>query len=376
MNLRYVENISNDNSTATIRLYGRIGGEVNGAAFAEEMRYLSNMCSKITMRINSEGGSVLEGYTILDAMNEINNSGNCSVDTHNAGMAASMASVILCNGMRRTADNYSITMIHNAHGDTTDKVLNAINQSIQTIYKDRTHLNGDVASNLMSAETFMDCKMAMEYGFIDEVIETGKKIKLPKKKEVSALAKIYNELLTPKKMNKVYATLGLENDTPEEKVVESIDSLKNEIENQKAEKEKLEARIKELEEAANKAKADAEAEKENKAVELVENGIKKGLAKEEEKDKLVALAKIDMGTVSNMFSAIETATAKSKMSASIHKVDNSVKADGKENWTIVEWQKKDPKGLKEIQDSTPEVYNQMYDNYYKLGIGNPKFKQK
>ena len=154
MNLKYVENIS-ENNEATMRLYGRIGDAVNGAMFAEEMRYLANTCNKITMRINSEGGSVLEGYTILDAMNEIKEHGNCDIATRNVGMAASMASVILCNGTKgeRTADNYSITMIHNASGDTKDTVLNAINASIQTIYKDNTRMNGDVATDLMNKET-------------------------------------------------------------------------------------------------------------------------------------------------------------------------------------------------------------------------------
>lgn len=374
MNLKYVENISTDKTNATMRLYGRIGDVVNGAGFAAEMRYLSEMCNEINMRINSEGGSVLEGYTILDAMNEVNASGKCKVNTHNSGMAASMASVILCNGVNRTADNYAITMIHNAGGDTSDKVLNAINASIQTIYKDRTRLNGDTAANLMSAETFMNTDMAMEYGFIDSVIQTGKKVKLPKNKSVEALAKIYNELITPKTMNKVTALLGLKNEASEDVIAESVEALQEKIKNLEADKVTNDA---ELKKATDKLKAIEDAEKaktETEVITKVDNAISKGLDKTK-RDDLIALGKTNMSMLDMV---IESSAKASKTVAVLPAGAGKVVAGGEDrsSWTIMDWQKKDAKGLEEIQNTTPEVYTQMYENYYKLGIGNPKFKNK
>lgn len=375
MELKYIENISTDKTNATMRLYGRIGDAVNGAAFAAEMRYLSEMCNEINMRINSEGGSVLEGYTILDAMNEINAAGNCKVNTHNSGMAASMASVILCNGVRRTADNYSITMIHNAGGTTEDKVLAAINQSIQTIYKDRTRLNGDTAENLMNAETFMDAKMAAEYGFIDDdgIIETGKKVKLPKKKSIENLAIIYNQLLTPKTMDKVTALLGLKNEASEDVIVESIESLKKDLETEKAEKEELKARIAELDKKAEEAKAAEEAKKAQEITAKVENAISKGLAKADKKDELIELGKTNMSMLDLV---IESATKASKATNVLPANAGKENVDEKANWTIRDYEKKDAKGLAKIKNETPEIYQEMYNNYYVLGINNPNFKQK
>ena len=380
MNLQYVENISNDNKEATMRLYGRIGGDINGAAFADEMRYLSNIYSSIKMRINSEGGSVLEGYTILDAMNEIKASGNCVIKTHNSGMAASMASVVLCNGEAgfRTADNYAVTMIHNAGGDTSDSVLKAINESIQIIYKDRTRLNGDTASDLMNKETFMNCDMAMEYGFIDEVVQTGKKVKLPAKKSVEALAKIYNELLKPKQMTKVTNLLGINNEASEDVIAENISKLQKELKDATDAKEAAEAKLKEFEDAENKRK-EAEAEKaKSNATELVQNAFKNKLIEESQVEGLTNLAVADFKTVSNMISSLESASKKAKTAVNVHTPSDKGEkpADDRTNWTIVDWQKKDPKGLTEIQNTTPEVYAQMYDNFYKLGINNPKFKHK
>lgn len=363
-----------------MRLYGRIGGDINGASFADEMRYLSNIYSSIKMRINSEGGSVLEGYTILDAMNEIKASGNCVIKTHNSGMAASMASVVLCNGEAgfRTADNYAVTMIHNAGGDTSDSVLKAINESIQTIYKDRTRLNGDTASDLMNKETFMNCDMAMENGFIDEVVQTGKKVKLPAKKSVEALAKIYNELLKPKQMTKVTNLLGINNEASEDVIAENISKLQKELKDATDAKEAAEAKLKEFEEAENKRK-EAEAEKaKSNATELVQNAFKNKLIEESQVEGLTNLAVADFKTVSNMISSLESASKKTKTAVNVHNPSDKGEkpADDRTNWTIFDWQKKDPKGLTEIQNTTPEVYAQMYDNYYKLGVGNPKFKNK
>jgi len=35
------------------------------------------------------------------------------------------------------------------------------------------------------------------------------------------------------------------------------------------------------------------------------------------------------------------------------------------DWTIRDWEKKDAKGLEKIQNETPEIYKEMFNNYYK-----------
>ena len=375
MDFKYIENIS-ENNEGTMRLYGRIGGDVNGTLFAEEMRYVASICDKLTLRINSEGGSVLEGYTILDAMNEIKENGTCEIATRNVGMAASMASVILCNGVKglRSAENYSITMIHNASGETGDAVLNAINTSIQNIYNNNTNMNGDVASNLMNKETFMDCKMALEHGFIDNVIESTIKVKLPKKKSIQNLALIYNQLTT-KKMDKITASLKLADNSTEDVVVESIEVLKKDLDSEKAEKEILQARIKELEKVAEDAKAEAESKELETVTAIVENAISKKLINVDKKAELIALGKINMSLLNTVIEA-STKASVATMVMPVVAIANAKGADERAEWTISDWMKKDQKGLTAIKNETPEIYTLMYDNYYKLGIGNKNFKNK
>jgi hypothetical protein len=106
----------------------------------------------------------------------------------------------------------------------------------------------------------------------------------------------------------------------------------------------------------------------------VENAINKGLAKADKKDELIELGKTNMSMLDLV---IESATKASK-ATSVLPANAGKESTGEDrsSWTIVDWQKKDEKGLAEIQKTTPEVYNQMYENYYKLGIGNPKFINK
>ena len=39
--------------------------------------------------------------------------------------------------------------------------------------------------------------------------------------------------------------------------------------------------------------------------------------------------------------------------------------DAKDSWTIIDWQKKDAKGLLEMKRNDPEKYQKLYDAYYK-----------
>ena len=73
MDFKYIKNISENE--ATILLYNQIGDSVDengmyvsgisGSAFAYEMQYLQDKCKKINVRINSIGGNVLDGYSIV-----------------------------------------------------------------------------------------------------------------------------------------------------------------------------------------------------------------------------------------------------------------------------------------------------------------------
>ena len=135
----------------------------------------------IHLYINSPGGSVSAGLAIYDTMQFI----KPRVSTMCIGMAASMGAVLLAGGAagKRFALPHSRVMIHQPlggyQGQATDIEIHA-----REILKIREQLNGILAHHSgqdmerIQADTerdnFMSGSQAVEYGLIDQVVESRK----------------------------------------------------------------------------------------------------------------------------------------------------------------------------------------------------------
>ena len=77
----------------------------------------------ITMHIDSPGGSVKSGLSMVDVMQYI----NCDIRTVNTGMAASMGSVLLGAGTKgkRSSLRFSRTMLHQSSGGFRGNIQDA-----------------------------------------------------------------------------------------------------------------------------------------------------------------------------------------------------------------------------------------------------------
>jgi len=90
---------------------------VQGADFCSELLLLDNAGKrKIQIWINSIGGSVMDGYSILGAMLKT----NATVDTYNIGVAASTAGWLFEAGTKRDMSDYATWMGHNPHSADGD----------------------------------------------------------------------------------------------------------------------------------------------------------------------------------------------------------------------------------------------------------------
>jgi ATP-dependent Clp protease protease subunit len=135
----------------------------------------------ITMHIDSPGGSVKSGLSIVDVMDYI----KCDIRTVNTGMAASMGSVLLGAGTKgkRSSLRFSRTMLHQTSGGAGGNIQDArINfQEWEKINKILFELLGkycDKTAEQVEQDTSRDFWLsateAVEYGIIDEVVTTKK----------------------------------------------------------------------------------------------------------------------------------------------------------------------------------------------------------
>lgn len=163
-----------------------LGGEITSDVanvLVCQLLYLEMTDSEapITMYINSPGGSVYSGLAIYDTMQYI----SCPITTICTGLAASMASILLCAGEKghRYALPHSRVMIHQPLGDTgyaqaSDIEIHAkeilkLKEELFQIIADRTGKSLEEVTKDGDRDHWLTAKEALEYGnlgLIDEIV--------------------------------------------------------------------------------------------------------------------------------------------------------------------------------------------------------------
>ena len=165
-----------------LELYGTIAEEswfdddITPRMFKDELNAGSG---DITVWINSPGGDCVAASQIYTMLMDYKGNVTVKID----GIAASAASVIAMAGTKVLMAPTALMMIHNpmtaAFGDSEDmqkaiEMLNEVKESIINAYEIRTNLSRAKLSHLMSSETWMNAKKAMELGFADELLFQSK----------------------------------------------------------------------------------------------------------------------------------------------------------------------------------------------------------
>ena len=293
MNLKHVHNYVNTEE-ATMRIYAEIGGlyGINGADFANEMDYVSKSGVKtINVRINSPGGSILEGQSIMAQIRTLNNGNETVVNTYVDYMAASIAGVIAMCGKKKYIVSNGLFMLHNPSSDyeTESDLLYMMKKTLAEQLAVSSGNEFDSIMQMMTRETWLDSKDSIKNGFFDESFPAIIKENLAVK-NIHKLYELSNNILTekPKKMDTNKAELEL---------IEQLKAEKNEILGSKTVAEK---KVTDLESELAILKAELLAVKEQDAIIFVENSIKEGKIKADAKDSFTALAKADLANVKNL----------------------------------------------------------------------------
>ena len=131
----------------------------------------------ITMHIDTPGGSVKSGLSMVDVMDYVNS----DIRTINTGMVASMGSILLGAGTKgkRSSLRFSRTMLHQSSGGFEGNIQDAEinmkewNRMNNILFELLGSYCGKTAEQVKSDATrdlWLDANEALEYGIIDEVI--------------------------------------------------------------------------------------------------------------------------------------------------------------------------------------------------------------
>jgi len=167
-----------DTGESTLVLNGTIaeeswfGDEVTPNIFRAELEKCEG---DITVWINSPGGDVFAAAQIYNMLMNYKGSVNVRID----GLAASAASVIAMAGTTVEMSPVGMFMIHNpstvAIGDTAEmkvaiRQLDEVKESILNAYELKSNLPRAKISQMMDAESWMNAKKALEFGFVDKIL--------------------------------------------------------------------------------------------------------------------------------------------------------------------------------------------------------------
>ena len=133
----------------------------------------------ITMHIDSPGGSVKSGLSMVDVMEYI----TADIRTVNTGMAASMGSVLLGAGTKgkRSSLRHSTTMLHQSSGGFSGNIQDAeidwknwqdVNKELFVLLGEYCGKKPEKVMKDATRDFWLNAEEAKAYGIIDEIITT------------------------------------------------------------------------------------------------------------------------------------------------------------------------------------------------------------
>lgn len=355
----YVDIVNMEKKEAVMRLYGEIGVQLDANLFALELASLDTQADTIHIHVNSPGGDVVSGLSIIAAMRSM----NAFIHVHIDGLAASMAAVIAIAADRISMQDYGKIMIHNPYpsdkeakmNDKLSKALASLTDTLQTILSRRGCKKEKIAS-LMSAETWFTAEEAKTEGLIDKIIVSERKDEFKNLTTTELLTRVANEYKPVNNnkdmdLTKIAAKLGLPATATEQQIIDAIQT-----------------------------KETALADQRNALVNhYLALGEKNGTVTDKNKERMKKLASADFDLFAEMVTDVPeeqeegkgqegagikpTVQGAGRLSAALNDLKGKgagTQASGKDwNW----YQKNNPGYLNELEKTNPTQFQKLLDDY-------------
>lgn len=355
---KYVDILNEAKREATMRLFGEIGEQVDADLFAQELAALDNVADTVHLHINSPGGDVISGLSIVSAMQSM----RAFIHVHVDGIAASMAAVIAIAGDKISMQDYAKLMIHNPYpsddsakiNDKMRKALNSLTDTLQTILS-RRGCKKEKIDSLMSAETWFTADEAKAEGLIDEIVSTPRKEEFKNLTTTELLTRIANEYKPVNNNNdmdltKIAAKLGLPATATEQQIFDAI-----------------------------QARETALAEQRNALVtHYLAFGKKNGTVTDKNEERMKKLASADFDLFAEMVTDVQDEPEEGKEETSL--IKPTLQANGRLSVVLGElkgkaagvqtagkdwawYQKNNPGYLNELEKTNPTQFQKLLDEY-------------
>lgn len=132
----------------------------------------------IELRLNSPGGSIIDGFALIDFLNQLRTDGH-KITTVAYGWAASMAGVILQAGDVRVMGENAILLIHEGSlgavgnfGEVEDRVklMKTLHERILRLFAARSNMSKTAIKRKWARQDWwIPSEEALKLGFVDEV---------------------------------------------------------------------------------------------------------------------------------------------------------------------------------------------------------------
>lgn len=357
---KYVDILNESKKEATMRLFGEIGRQVDADLFAQELAALDNVADTVHLHINSPGGDVISGLSIVSAMQSM----RAFIHVHIDGIAASMAAVIAIAADKVSMQDYAKLMIHNPYPGDSDaevndkmrKALASLTDTLQTILS-RRGCDKDKIGSLMAAETWFSADEAKTAGLIDEIVTSPRKDEFKNLTTTELLTRVANEYKPVNKnemdLTKIAAKLGLPATATEQQILDAIQTRETAL-----------------------------AEQRNALVNhYLALGEKNGTVTDKNKERMKKLASADFDLFAEMVTDVPeeqeedkgqegtagikpTTQGAGRLSAALN--DLKSKGAGAQAQTGKDWnwyQKNNPGYLNELEKTNPAQFQKLLDDY-------------
>jgi len=190
MNVTQMDVFSRLMKDRIIFLNGGVDDRMSSIVTAQLLFLTTTDKNDITLYVDSPGGSVKSGLTIVDVMNYV----PCDIATVNTGMAASMGSVLLSSGTKgkRASLIHAKVMTHMVshatQGNLQDTRINQLeaekyNYILFKILAENCGKTFDEMLESSRRDKWFNSDESLKFGLIDEIIGTDKNRSIDKKLE-------------------------------------------------------------------------------------------------------------------------------------------------------------------------------------------------